>query len=331
MILAAGFGTRLGELSALRPKPMLPVCGAPLVRWSALWLAHHGVRNIAVNLHHLGEQIERELGDGSGVGAHIRYSHEQGMILGTGGGLRHARALIDTGDGQPIVVANGKILTDLDLGSVLEAHRSSGAEATLVLRPDPDAARWGSFALDADGRVVRMLQASAKAAGEHPPVATSELLMFTGVHVFEPRFLDRIPAQGEQCVIRTAYRELFHEGRGLHGYIHTGYWWEHSTKERYLQGVGNVLDGACELPFAQHQIQGIDPTADVSDRAHVVSPVYIGPGAKIEAGATVGPYAQIGAGAKVCSGAAVQHSAVWDGAVVEGEVSRQVVVPHAAG
>src|SRR5690606_9110093 len=50
MILAAGFGSRLGTLGQQRPKPMLPVCGIPLVRWAVLWLRHHGIREIVVNL-----------------------------------------------------------------------------------------------------------------------------------------------------------------------------------------------------------------------------------------------------------------------------------------
>ena len=63
MIFAAGFGTRLGDLTQHRPKPMLPICGAPLVRWAVLWLRAQGVREIVINLHHLGEQILAELGD----------------------------------------------------------------------------------------------------------------------------------------------------------------------------------------------------------------------------------------------------------------------------
>ncbi|MCH9684162.1 MAG: NTP transferase domain-containing protein, partial [Deltaproteobacteria bacterium] len=90
MILAAGFGTRLGPITQRRPKPMLPVCGSPLVRWAVRWLVHHGVHDITINLHHLGEQIEAELGDGQALGARIQYSPEHGQILGTGGGLRQA-------------------------------------------------------------------------------------------------------------------------------------------------------------------------------------------------------------------------------------------------
>ena len=303
---------------------MLPICGTPLVRWSARWLAHHGVSDIAVNLHHLGEQIEAELGDGAGVGARVHYSHEEGMILGTGGGLRKARALIDGGDGAPIVVVNGKIMVDFDLAGLIETHRASGAEATMVLRPDPDATKWGSLQLDDDGRVVRLLQ--GKPDGDPDATPTSQPLMFTGIHVFEPRFLDRIPPQGEQCVVRTAYRQLFHEGRGLHGVITEDYWWEHSTPERYLQGVANVLDGKARLPHAEQPLRGVSDDAQVDPSAEVMGPVWIGPGATVGAGARIGPHVQLGAGVVVEPGAVVERTIAWDGATVSGTV-RDAVLP----
>lgn len=312
MVLAAGFGSRLGDIGRLRPKPMLPVLGVPLVRWAVRYLRHHGIREIVVNLHHLGEQIEAELGDGSRDGVSIAYSREHGQILGTGGGLRHARPLLDDGADVPIVICNAKILIDLDLTRALADHTARGAEATMVVRPDPNAERWGSQQLAADGRIVRLL-------GREPPVAVPDPvtapLMFTGVHFVQPRFLDRIPNEGEQCVVRTAYRSLFDEGRALFGCATDRYWWEHSTKERYLEGVRNALDGAIELPYAPMHVRGVDPSATIENGAVVHEPVWIGPDAVIEAGATVGPHAQIGPGVRVCGGATVTRSIVWAGEV----------------
>jgi mannose-1-phosphate guanylyltransferase len=327
MILAAGFGTRLGALTQLRPKPMLPVCGAPLVRWAVLWLRHHGVREIAINLHHLGDQIEAELGDGRALGVSIAYSHEEGLILGTGGGLRHARALIDDGRDTPIVVVNGKILVDLDLRAVIERHLAVGAEATMVLRPDPEAERWGSFRLAEDGRIVRMLGLGGETAAD----ASSEALMFTGVHVLRPRFLDRIPPEGEQCIVRTAYRSLFDEGRGLYGFSTDRYWWEHSTTERYLEGVFNVLDGRVALPYAPQPVIGVHPSARIHPDARVIDPVFIGADVSVGAGAIVGPHVQLGEGVRVEPGARIERCVVWERAVVDGEHERRVLTAEPAG
>jgi NDP-sugar pyrophosphorylase family protein len=290
-----------------------------------LWLRAAGVREFVVNLHHLGDQIEAELGDGSRYGVAVAYSREEGQILGTGGGLRQARSLLDDGRGTPIVVVNGKILLELDLAEVLARHRDSAAEATMVLRQDPEAARWGSLRLDAAGTVGALLGRELPGRELGPP------LMFTGVHVFDPRFLDRIPPEGEQCVIRTAYRELFDQGRGLQGFVTDRYWWEHSTVERYLQGVWNVLEGRVALPFAEGPLRGVDPTARVADSARIIEPVWVGPGAVIEADATVGPLVQLGAGALVAAGAHLERTVVWDGVTATREVRDRVLVAAPAG
>ncbi|WP_053335445.1 nucleotidyltransferase family protein [Plesiocystis pacifica] len=323
MILAAGFGTRLGALTKVRPKPMLPICGAPLVRWAVLWLRHHGVREIVINLHHLGEQIPAELGDGSALGVELAYSHEEGLILGTGGGLRKARSLLDDGEDRPIVVVNGKILTDIDLGAVLETHRASGREATMVLRNDGEGVWGGSLAADADGSLATFLGHTRANAQPGAP------MMFTGVHVMQPRFLDRVPAQGEQCIVRTAYKQLFFEheagqGAGVGVHEHAGYWWEHSTVERYLAGIQKVLRGEVELPWAELPVRGVDPSATIGAGAEIDETAFVGPNARVGAGAKIGAFSQIGAGAVVEAGVTVEGAVVWPGATATTDLRAEV-------
>ena len=320
MILAAGLGTRLGDLGHTRPKPMLPICGIPLVRWAVLWLRSQGVDHIVINLHRLGDMIVEELGDGSELNVSLHYSWEREQPLGTGGALRHARGLLDGGDDVPIVVVNGKIMVDLDLEAVLALHDRADAEATMVLRPDPEAHKWGSFAVDDHGRVVRFL--GRDAAG----IAGETDLMFTGIHALRPAFLDRIPDEGPQCVIRTAYTSLFRETTRLAAHVTQRYWWEHSTQQRYLQGVFNVLSGKAELAHAPGPIAAIDPTATLDPTAQIVGPVWIGPGAQVAAGASVGPLVQLGRNAKVAANATVARAIVWPNARVTGDV-HDVVVP----
>lgn len=320
MIMAAGFGTRLGELSELRPKPMLPVCGSPLVRWAALWLRSQGIREVVVNLHHRGEQIEAELGDGRELGLAIAYSREDGEILGTGGGLRQARPLLDDGHGTPIVAMNGKVILDLELAPVLALHTALAAEATMVLRPDPDAERWGSLRVDAEGRVTHLL-------GKPGPKgqAGGAALMFTGVQVLDPRFLDRIPPSGQQCVVRTAYSSLHAEGGAYGGFVTEDYWWEHSTRERYLQGVANVIEGRARVAYAPGFVRGVAATAQVDATARVDPMAWIGPGARVGAGAEIGPRVQLGAGAVVDPGVRLRDAIVWDGAHVTRDLEHEVL------
>ena len=83
--------------------------------------------------------ISQALGDGGAFGMRIVYSHEP-VILGTGGGIKQAEPHFN---GEPVLILNGDTLFELDLGALMAFHREQQAAATLVLRKDPEAARWG--------------------------------------------------------------------------------------------------------------------------------------------------------------------------------------------
>jgi NDP-sugar pyrophosphorylase family protein len=86
-LLAAGRGKRLGEITEHTPKPMVKVGGSHVIERNLRWLASHGIREVAINLHHLGDVIENRLGDGSALGVSITYSRES-EPLGTAGALK---------------------------------------------------------------------------------------------------------------------------------------------------------------------------------------------------------------------------------------------------
>ena len=90
MILAAGHGERLRPLTERIPKPLIPVAGEPLIVHQLRWLHRAGIRDVVINLHHLGEAIERALGTGRDLGVRIHYSRESELLLDTGGGIKRA-------------------------------------------------------------------------------------------------------------------------------------------------------------------------------------------------------------------------------------------------
>lgn len=294
LILAAGLGTRLGTLSDERPKPLLPVCNVPLVRYAVALLRGHGIDEIAVNLHHRGELIRAELGDG------VRYS-EEAEILGTGGGIVRIADWLTRGGRDSFVVVNGKIVTDIDIAATLRHHDATDAAATMVLREVPDAHKWGAIELDGAGRVTRII-------GEGTPGA--RVCMFTGVHVLSPRLIARLPATGESDSIRQAYLPALRAGERIEGVVHEGYWHEHSTPARYLQGNWNVLGGSVKLTY---------PPAGVG---------RLGEGVVVEDGAVLGERVVVGARSRVRAGARLERVVVWPDSVVEGAVSDAIVTPR---
>jgi MurNAc alpha-1-phosphate uridylyltransferase len=99
LVLAGGLGTRMRPLTESVPKALLPVGGRPFAEYQLEWLASQGVTNIVFSVGHLGDAIERELGDGERWGVRLRYVHERGGLLGTAGAVRlaaHVGVLDDT-------------------------------------------------------------------------------------------------------------------------------------------------------------------------------------------------------------------------------------------
>ncbi len=217
MVLAAGFGTRLAPLTDTVPKPLVPVAGAPFLDHLLALLAGGGVREVVMNLHHLGHLIEAHVGDGARFGLTVRYSRET-TILDTGGGIRHAQPLLD---GEPFFVANGDSLLEASLAEVAEFHRARGGIATLALRPDPDAARLGLVEIDADARIRRISGRPEGAAAAGPLRG----LMFPGLHVLEPAIFSHMPPDGTAFgIARTTYPELIARGVPLYGFETTARW-----------------------------------------------------------------------------------------------------------
>src|SRR5205807_1427263 len=204
MVLCAGFGTRLRPLTDKIPKPLVPLCGLPLLRYNFALLKNAGVEEIVVNTHHLGrvmEQGARDLARELGIALHV--SHEEKQILGTGGGVRRAEKLLGSGT---FYLLNGDMIFDVDLGAALAAHRKAGAVATMVLAPYPRGATYGAVEVDVGMNVRRI---AGRGAAPEPALIRAH---FTGVHILEPPLIARLPAEGESDINRTAYVRAIHDG-----------------------------------------------------------------------------------------------------------------------
>jgi mannose-1-phosphate guanylyltransferase len=310
MLLAAGRSTRLGAIGAALPKPLVPICGHPAITFGLAACARAGFSRAVVNLFHHGDRLREALGEDAG-GVKLAYSVET-ELLGTGGGLAHARAVFGPG---PLLVMNAKVVADLDLARLVAAHAAAharqGALATMLVRDDPDARRWGAIASDETGRVVGILDARSP----RPPEGRVTERMFTGVHVLEAALLDRLrPVVSD--VIRDAYVPALLAGATFHAEVLAGYFAEHSTPERYLAGNLALLRDPSLVPHPPGPLVGVDPGARIDPTARVVGPCRIEVGAIVEAGAVVGPDVVVGAGARIGAGVGLHRAIVWPGVSV---------------
>src|SRR5262245_26948844 len=230
MILAAGKGTRLRPLTDTVPKPLLEVAGRPMITFPLQLFSDAGIKEVMINLYHLGEQIRSRLGDGSAYGLRITYS-EENPILDTGGAIAAAREFLN---GDTFVVVNADTVIDVQLTKVIDFHHRRGGVATMVLRPDPDAVRQDDIGMDAAQRVRRFLGRTYGSIGD-----PMERWMFPGVHVFEPRVFAYLPT-GVYSVTRDVYPRLLAVGEPVYGYPHHGYW-------RVLDTPGDLAEGRREI------------------------------------------------------------------------------------
>ena len=215
MVLAAGFGTRLAPLTHTTPKPLLPVAGRPFLEHILALLRQGGIREVVINLHHLGSLIEAHVGDGARFGLAVRYSRET-TILDTGGGIKHAESLLA---GEPFFVVNGDSLLEVSLRELADFHCSRGGLATMVLRADPDAARYGLVELDADARVRRIV---GLPTGPQPTALRG--FMFPGLHALDPAIFAHMEPGGVFSITRTTYPAVIAKGLPIFGYEATGRW-----------------------------------------------------------------------------------------------------------
>src|SRR5580693_9066787 len=129
VIMAGGEGTRLRPLTSNQPKPMLPMANIPMMEHVVNLLRQHGFTEIVVTVAFMANAIRTYFGDGSELGVRMVYATEVSP-LGTAGSVLNAREELD----ERFVVISGDVLTDIDLGALIDFHAERGAMATLALK-----------------------------------------------------------------------------------------------------------------------------------------------------------------------------------------------------
>ncbi len=242
IVLCAGRGTRLEPLTLETPKPMLPVDGVPLLEWTLTHLQAQGVREVAINLHHLSRQIVEWFEDGSDLGLKIHYVYEE-ELLGTAGTVRSLESWV--GDDESFLVVYGDILTDQPLAPLQEAHRDRRALATLLLHRRR---RSNSLVdLDADGRVVGFVERP-----ENPPpgaTRSEDQWVNSGVQILNRRIFEHLAraavegsAHGELDLPRDVYSKILHD-EYFAGVPLSGFRVAIDSLDRYEEAQEAVRDG----------------------------------------------------------------------------------------
>jgi len=304
VVLVGGFGTRLRPLTASVPKPMLPVGHRPMIVRLVERLGRSGVTEVVLALGFRPEPFADAFPDGRLGDVRLTYAVEP-EPLDTGGAIRFAAD--HAGIDDTFVVANGDIMTDLDVGSLVAAHRGFGAEATLHLTAVDNPSAFGVVDLADDAAVRAFVEKPA-------PGTEPSNLVNAGTYVFEPAVLDRIPAGERRSIERDTFPGVVADGR-LFAVATDDYWIDAGRPELYRaanldlitpgrrhEQCEPVAGGAVVAAGAEIHNSIVGDGATVADGAVVVDSVLL-PGATVGARARVersSVMGAVGADAVVC-------------------------------
>jgi dTDP-glucose pyrophosphorylase len=180
VVMAGGKGSRLWPMTEDIPKPMLRVAGRPILERVVLHLAGFGIRRLFLSVNYLADVIADHFGDGSRFGCQIEYLREE-QPLGTGGSL----SLLPEPPSHPLIVMNGDLVTEADIGAMLDFHARAGQRATVGVRRYSHTVPFGCVEVDGD-RIVQM--------EEKPSLVR---LVNAGIYVIDPDLVARVPIRQE--------------------------------------------------------------------------------------------------------------------------------------
>ena len=305
IVLCAGEGTRLRPLTFSKPKHLLPVAGKPLLGHVLENLAQAGLCDVGLVVGHHPEAVQRYVGDGEQWGVNTTYIVQQ-QPLGLGHAVKQAQDFLDD---APFVVYLGDNLLEKGITSFVGDFRAAGPAAALLLKEVSDPRRYGVAVIDAEHRVLRVV--------EKPAVPPSPLAI-VGVYAFQPIIFEAIERttaspRGE-VEITDAIQYLVDQGHVVHADLVEGFWEDAGEPDTLLVANRRYLDAL--VPCLQGTVRAdcqIDGNACVGrgtrlTNSQLLGPCLIGRNCVID-NAVIGPYAAIGDGCNI-TGSRIADSVV---------------------
>ncbi len=243
MVLAAGLGTRLRPLTDDRPKALVTIAGRTLLEMVLTRLRSFGVHEVIVNVHYHAEMICDYLKANKNFGMRIEISREK-ELLDTGGGLKHAAWFFLEGSkssDEPFLLHNVDVLSNIDLGGMMQHHRKTHALATLAVQKR-ETSRYLLF--DEHGQLCGR-RAGREAKDEMARSASVvQPLAFSGIHVISPRLLTEMREEGTFSII-DAYLRLAAQGEKIAAFRADDYYWRDLGRPEHIaEAADDVASGA---------------------------------------------------------------------------------------
>jgi mannose-1-phosphate guanylyltransferase/phosphomannomutase len=316
VIMAGGRGERLRPLTALVPKPLVPLFGRPLLVHLLAQMRGWGVDEAIVTLGY-GAPAIREALETADHSVRLRFLEEE-RPLGTAGSVRQALPLLE----ETFLVLSGDGLIDVDLLALVDHHRRERNAVTMCLARPDSGLQFGLVDRDDAGAVQRFVE-KPRFADVFPGQGLN-----TGVYVLERRALAVVPDGEAWDFSRDLFPHLLERGERIGGHFATRYWRDVGTVPSYLEAHWDVLSGRVHLSSAELSL--VQP-GEFGGDARVVPPVSIAPGAAIGTGVVLTGPLVVGPGARLDAGVHLSHAVLWDDVHVGhgARLAHLVVTSHA--
>jgi mannose-1-phosphate guanylyltransferase len=300
MILAAGLGTRLRPLTYVRPKALVPVLGSTVLDFWLNRLQCMGFGGVVINAYHQPEKIQEAV-EARGFEIPVQVAVER-ELLGTGGGIRN---VLDFFAGEPFMVVNSDIVSDVPLGDLVRQFVGQDSEVALLLHDYPV---FNNVAVDEAGNILGFGEEARNLARHRP---TIRLLAFTGIHFLRPKVLRHLPI-GQPSDILALYRHRIAAGWPPRAMFVTDLFWREM--------------GSIDAYWALHREMARYPAGFLTP-FQTGQPCWQHPQAVLSADARLGGVVMLGAGSRVMRGCQLEDVILWDHVTVEpGTVLRNCLV-----
>ena len=204
LILCGGLGTRLQPYTDTSPKPLLKVAGKPILHYMLQHLSNQGIKEVMINLHYRGEQIQSSCGDGSAFGVSIRYTQEE-TLLGTAGTVLANRDWLTKNGHTPCLVIYGDLLTNQNFNTMLKFHEKKKALLTLWVYPGQDNS---IVKVDEEGRIAFFLERPDSETAQKIYREHDHLYINGGIQILSPELISQFPDKAPLDLPRDIYSHL---------------------------------------------------------------------------------------------------------------------------
>lgn len=240
VIMAGGEGTRLKSITGDTPKPLVSLCGAPLMEHILRLLAQNGFTDICAAVRYRAEDITERFGDGQALGVSLCYRIEQ-EARGTAGAVKNCADFYGEED---FLVISGDAACDFDLKGLMDEHKKRQAAVTLALYRHSEPLRFGLTVTDGEGFVRSFIEKP-----DWPRVVTD--LVNTGIYVISPRVMELVPDHGPFDFAKDLFPLLLARGERLLGVPMDGYWCDVGTPLSYYRCCADALEGKLNIKMPE--------------------------------------------------------------------------------